>query len=52
MKVSKEANDKAEYLREMIEAMTGQKITFKTVNGKPLKLEVEEDKSKKKRKKK
>jgi hypothetical protein len=38
IKVSKEANEKAEYLRQMLEAMTGQKITFKTVKGEPVEL--------------
>jgi transposase len=31
MKISKEANEKAEYLKEMLEDMTGKKIMFKTV---------------------
>ena len=42
MKISKKANEKAEYLREMLEAMTGQKIKFVDVTGKS--VEVEEDK--------
>jgi hypothetical protein len=49
IKVSKEANEKAEYLRQMLEAMTGKKITFKTVKGEPVKLE--EDKPKRRKKK-
>jgi len=44
IKVSKEANEKAEYLRQMLEAMTGKKIVFKTVKGEP--VELVKDKSK------
>jgi len=33
MKISKKANEKAEYLRQMLEAMTGQKVRFEEVKG-------------------
>lgn len=38
IKVSPEANEKAEYFRQMLEAMAGKKITFKTVKGEPVEL--------------